>query len=893
MSDIDISPLFRLVEAALAGNPELQAMAAPLMAAADSDGQPNAEDRVLSDGEIENYVRRLRQESGGNLSILTRNRDQLAGTLADARSRLSSEHASEGLLQLLEIAAAQDEDHENLSAEEIEALVQELTQQDQQARELTPETIVTEVNALLEQLRQTEAEIPEAFVPADEARRRDPIDLNFLKNLPPTVFGGDDDQSIMLQNLLQIAGVDINDRRADWSLSYEELDAFISSLPEEARTGFPDAEVTLANFRFIAFTLREEINAALAEVITGGGDAAVEGIPLQALLDRRSQINDPRVEQLLEVAGPDAVLTALDVERHLQRMERENPGFLQGMLANAPAAAEGEELSDLQRATQLYLAGARALAADYGAEPVTSDGAPSDAAFDRNLYISRQVLGDLQRMRAGFTHRDRQYVEESSLTGTLDFLTWVYSFGGALTWFLGGNPPGLSEEDVAEYGEDILPRVGPTLRHVVRGSVEAHDHERGIALAELRRIIETPPSDFEGERTIPNALEYLRTHPAINEHSDGFDRWIARLNRRYYETLTGDLFQAERLWRIRSETNPARAEEMWFSLAQDLRGGYLSTWRQDAYLDGIDNLDFSRAILHALHRESTDEAMRNRAHHALQDSLGQDVTDDDGNVISEGGGEFGIWPPDWFRNYSDENRDGVASDAVLLTASLLVSGGSFSVARGAMTATGRAALTAGFLRFLGVRGTQIATTTALEGAAAEGTAVSSGWFGRLMTSWAARRVATQEAALAAATTEAETAAARQALARAQAVQRILTSPTILGTAAETVAPNATGWWTRVAAAHPPIGEGLVRTAAGTGTRAALARATVATLENISLRGLGRGLHWLSYEGIVSYGIAGYVFQSAPRHSNHPEVFDREYELRLPEREPPTDPAATP
>ncbi|MCE9626239.1 MAG: hypothetical protein K8R69_12450, partial [Deltaproteobacteria bacterium] len=108
--------------------------------------------------------------------------------------------------------------------------------------------------------------------------------------------------------------------------------------------------------------------------------------------------------------------------------------------------------------------------------------------------------------------------------------------------------------------------------------------------------------------------------------------------------------------------------------------------------------------------------------------------------------------------------------------------------------------------------------------------------------------------------------------------------TMLGTAAETVAPNATSWWTRVAAASPPAPAALVRAAEATGTRAVLARASIATLENISLRGLGRGLHFLSYEGIVSYGIAGYVFQHAPRHSNHPLIFDREYDLNLPERE---------
>ncbi len=892
MSDIDISLLHRLVQSALAGNVELQAVTLPLMAAADSDGQPNEEDLVLSDAEIQRYVTRLREESRGNLSVLTRNRDELAGTLSAARTRLSDAHASETVLQYLELAASQDGDAENLSAEEIEMLVTELTQANEQAGQLNAETLISEVNTLLDHLRAMEAEVPEAFLPTDEAARRAPIDLNFLKHLPPTVFAGEDEQSVMLQNLLQIAGVDINDRDADWSLTFDELQTFINDLPEEARAEFPEAELTMANFRFLALTLREEINAAMGAAVAEGGDAAEHGVSLQALMERRSQISDPRVDQLFELAGDDGVLTSLDVERHLRRMEEENPGFLQGMLGEAPAAEGTEEQTDLQRATALFLAGARALAADYGAEAISpSTDAAGPVPFDRNLYISRQVLGDLERMRAGFTHRERQYAEENTIVGTIDFITWVCTLGGALTWIGAGDAPRQSEEDIAEFGENILPRVGPTYRHLVREFVEMHDRERGEALQELRRLIEHPPSDFTGERTIPNALEYFRTHD---------DDLLPGRNARYYELLTDETFQAERLWNIRTERNPRRAEEMWLSLANDLREGTTSWWSTGTYAEGVRNLDFARAILHALHRESTDEGMRNRAHHVLQDSLGTDITDDEGNVVEEGGGEFGIWPPDWFRNYSDENEDGAASDGVLLVASLATGAGAFSFGRGAMTTAGRSAIGAGFLRFLGIRGTQAVVTAGAETAATEATVASSGWFSRHMASWAARRVAAAEAELAAATTEAELAAARQALIRAQGVQRILTSPTMLTTAAETVAPNATGWWGRIVAAHPPISEALARAAAVTNaetraaaTRALMARASVATLENISLRGLGRGLRWMSYEGIVSYGIAGYVFQHAPRHSNHPLIFDREYELSLPEGEAPSARAAVP
>lgn len=893
MSDIDISLLHRLVQSALAGNPELTAVTLPLMAAADSDGQPNEEDLILSDAELRSYVARTHEESRNNLSILTRNREDLVGTLTAARTRLTEAHASEILLQYAELAAAQDGDAENLSAEEIEMLVAELTQVNDQAQQLNVETLTAEVHELLGHLRAMEAEIPEAFLPETEEARRTPIDLNFLKHLPPTVFAGEDEQSIMLQNLLQIAGVDINDRASDWSLSYSELETFIAALPEEARAEFPEAELTMANFRFLALTLREDVNSAIGAAVAEGGDAAEHGVSLQALLERRSQIHDPRVDQLFELAGADGVLTSLDVERHLQRMEAENPGFLQGMLGEVPAEEGEAAMTDLQRATAMFLAGARALAADYGSEAIAASGDALGAeppAFDRNLYLSRQVLGDLERMRSGFSHRDQQYAEENTLVGAIDFISWACTLGGALTWIGAGSPPRQTEEEIAEYGEDILPRVGPTYRHLVRGFVEAHDSERRQALAALRQIIEHPPSDFSGERTIPNALEYLRTHEErqLVSSGRGLDAHATEVvlnpgqNLRFYELLTDEIFQAERLWNIRSESDPRQAEEMWYSLAQELREGTQSWWSTGTYSEGVRNLDFARAILHALHRESTDSEMRTRTHHALQDSEGQDITDDEGNIIEEGGGEFGIWPPDWFRNYSDENVDGAMSDGVLLVASLLVGGGGFSIGRSVMTAGGRTALGAGFLRFLGVRGTQAAVTATADAAAAEATTAGSGWFSRYMASWAARRVATAEAAVASATTEAEVTAARQALLRAQGVQRILTSPTLLTTAAETVAPNATGWWGRVVAAHPPIAEGLANAAGGVGTRAVVARATVATLENISLRGVGRGLRWVSYEGIVSYGIAGYVFQNAPRHSNHPGIFDREYALNLPE-----------
>lgn len=70
--------------------------------------------------------------------------------------------------------------------------------------------------------------------------------------------------------------------------------------------------------------------------------------------------------------------------------------------------------------------------------------------------------------------------------------------------------------------------------------------------------------------------------------------------------------------------------------------------------------DYERArpILRSLFAHSSDSEMRLRAHQALQDSLGHDVTDVEGNILEEGGGTTLLWPFDWFRNFSDEDTAG-------------------------------------------------------------------------------------------------------------------------------------------------------------------------------------------------------------------------------------------
>ncbi len=859
MSAVDISRLFRIVQPLILINQELQSAVTPLIQAADSDGQVNAEDHTLTDSEAQTYLGRLRLQSQRGLNLLTTRREDLVGSIESATRTMSMAQASEELLALLELAAGEDQD---LTAEEVDQLIALYDQQLQAAREMSTEGFMENARAVVRGVEALQEETPEAFVSTDREARRRPIDLNFLKSLPPTVFAGGGEQAQALQQLLQSAGIEPQDRNTDWSMSFEEVEAFrellLQNVPSDQQGAVPTAEVLMANLRFTAFLQRDEINAQMGRAVVDGSEAS-GGVNLHPLIERQGAMGQqPYVELLIRIAGEDGILTLLEIEQHIQRMREENPGF------------------ELDPA--VFLASARQLVEDLGsvsAEDLEAGGPLP--AFSRDQYLNELVLSDLRRMREGFSHRDAQMVEEDSIPNFMHFATWAFTFGGLTTSWLGA--PNRRESD-------ILPCLGPTYLDIVREGAEAHDSRRGRALAQLERILEGRDPEFnqwlesrpEGRRAVnePNALEFLRTAP------DSYPL----TKRQDYEILTGSFFQADRLWRIRSIRDVDRQEAAWLQFALNLRNGYW-TFQGEGQTQNFyaDNLDFARAILHALYRESTNPEMRSRVHTILQDSEGLDITDEAGNVIEEGNGEFGIWPPDWFRNYSDENVDGAITDGVLLVATFWMGGGIFTRVG---TSVGRSSLFRGALSFLGVRATG-AVASGATGVAAQGAATASnGIFRNFLVRMIGRRVAAAEARVAALAQTggyrtvgraAEREAATTALERARAVQRILTAPlplrtqaamAVAGRAAPIVQPVVQRWTQRLAAAE--------------GRWWHTAAVTSLNLGGRSLRLTGRFLKYLSYEGIVTYGIAGYLFESMPRHSNHPLIFDREYAISLPDRE---------
>ena len=927
MTDVDISLLTRLTPAALAADPELQAQVAPILRAADSDGQPNAEDRVFTEAEITAYISRLRQAHQQTHALFNRQRSHLAGSLSSAQERVRGEEGGETLASLLQAAAANDAfDSEGrprtadaegnplseddlrrmateLSAEDLEALARHMDDMEREGAALNAPGVIRSVESLVESARGSEQLSPEAFLPEDPAAQRADIDLNFLRHLPSSVFTATDDDSRVVQNLLHVAGVDPSQTEGDWRLSYSELETWLATQPEEHR-GSP--ERVMADFRFIAFQLREATNQAIAEA--GPDVPGLDGVrlSLQPLIDRRPLINDPAVDQVLELAG-DATLTTIELERLLQLEENRNPGFLRGLLEGAPAGTEGQ--SDLQRATAFYLSEVRSLIDRYNREVAALNPTVAADAVDPDLALSRHVLTALENMRSGFTHRDREYAERNALVGLIDMISYVCTLGGALTWIGAGSPAQLNPAEAAEYGAD-WPRFGPTYRHLVRESVASHDSERGAALAALRQIIEHPPADFSGARTIPNALDYLRDHDDTERVASGRGLHAAAVpgsvvpgtgrHRRYHDLLTGDFFQARRLWEIHRETDLHRQTQMWFDLAQNLRSGEAGGfWADGTHADGVRNTDYARAILHALRRQSTESSMRRRATVAFADSMGHDILDENGHVVTEGGGEFGLQPWLWFRNYSDESADAVASDVVALGASIYIGGGVTGAGRSLLTSAGRQSLSAGALRFFGMRATQTVATEAALGTAIEGSTAGMGIFGRAMSrlggpAWASRLVASREAALRAAVAagnETEIRAATAALARARDLQGILTAPT-LGSGVEAAAPRLTGWAGRVVNAHPPVPASWAQAATGTGLRAFAARGGSAVLENLQLASIGRGFNWFMNSGIFIYGISSQVFGQLRTRVDQENLqdFDMSYDLLLAAR-PAPPPAA--
>jgi len=874
MSDIDISLLRRIVEPALASQPELLNQVAPILTAADGDGVPNEEDNTLGEEEARSYLQHARQETERGLTLLTQNRESLVGSLQTAIRRVRNAGGSEALTNFMTLAAQQDPQPEELSAEEVEMLIASLQSDQEHQSDMTVASFMRDTRELLRQVRVLEASTPEAFVPTTEAEQRSTIDLNFLKDVPPTQFEGDGEQAQLMVLLLSHGGVDPSVRDGEWDISYEDMQHLYEQAPASQRSQLPPIETMMANLRFIARHVREQVNAGLG-LAAQEGDAA--SINLAPLIERREALaGNPMVDLLIDNAGDDGVLTILEARQLIARLRETNPHF------SADA--------------QVFMAGARRLVESLTtASPEELAEAQSTPQLTREEFLNQLVLQDLREMQEGFTHRDEQYIREDSLT----------NFVNGVLWFCQGAVTLTSYHTVFD---------GPTYGDLLEESVAGHDTERGTARQTLERLVTTPDPEFmhwlqgrpEGERmvTIPNALEFLRTHD---------DQNLPGRNRRYYELLTGPLFQANRLWELHNMADPHAQGEAWLAFAQELRSGYFLGWSDQSHLDLISNFEFSRTILNSLTRESTDPADRHAARHALEDSIGINITDDEGHTLTQGGGELGLNPFNWFRNYSDENRDGAWSDAILLVATWWM-GGELFKGFTSLTSAGRAGLSrlGSVLTFFGLRGAESAAPVVAEGAAssvvaggetlaAQPNGVYRWIFDRMFGNWIRRRVLAAETELAVAQ-EGLTAArtggqlteiraaqeavtqAEEGLARAQGVHQVMTSPIsiprqVMAAAAERAAPHldpvVSRFTQRLASLPVNMENPLVRFAFAGASYGWTASRFVA-------RQTGRFLSYLSYEGIMTYAIAGLIFQEITRHQEHWTDYDRQYFLELPE-----------
>ncbi|MFO1464508.1 MAG: hypothetical protein U1F66_12110 [bacterium] len=748
MSDLNISILSRILSSYLQEHSEEAELVREVMGAADGDGQANEEDNVLSEPEAQRYIGRQQEAARTvrqRLNILTSRRDSLVGTLTAAQETLRRANAPEELINLLPGIAGQDQDAENLSLPELQNAIQQLEQMAQEGERLSSSGFLQQVETLLANCRRLERANPEAFLPETEAAQRAPIDLNFLKYLEEGDWQQIDSLDNMIRNrsdrrpdlgnvqvrfylavltLLQTAGIDWHNRQANWTLSFENVQAALREVPRENGEGPASPELELAGVRYAADRIQQDLGRLQGQRLRAHPERTALGLSFLPLINGRPQVfaQFPSLDLALDQAGEDGILTLPELARGLRHM------YIPHVETMPDPAQVMEELRLLVTAQT---------PAAPAADPVARSGDP----FVRE--VSRLVLDDLRRMREGFTERDTQLVTQMPMDHLVDGVSWLVT--------LGGNTTG-----------------GDTYEDVQRGFAELADMRRGRALESLRRLIEHPErtagfqawlarrSGPAAQVNIPNALAYLATQ----------DSAAAAM-------LNGPFFQATRLWNIRQIQDQNAQARAWLSLASDLRGGYrgdgVASW-----VHSVPNLAFARAILHALRRQPSDTNIRREARIAFQDSMGYHITDDAGNELpgirNGPNGELGLWIPDWFRNYPDEAIASAPMDAVLLGASLYTGYSAFGFGRSLLTATGRRAFLVSLGEFAGVRATGLAT------ASGEATALSQTWLGRAIASPISRRVAEAQARLETAVTAADQAAARAALARARNVEQILTSP---------------------------------------------------------------------------------------------------------------------
>lgn len=824
MSEINISIFSRLLSVYLQETPDVGQMVDNIRAAANGDGQANDEDQVLTDVEARRFIE-LQREQGRTLrtrlGLLTSRRDALVGTLQAAQETLRRANAPEEILDLIQRAAGQDNDPANLSLPEISEAIRYMEQTAQALERLNGDEFFREVQGLARDLRELEGTGGEILFPEGEAAQRAPVDLNFLKSLEQgdwqAIIGlasrlqrGEriDPRDVQIRfymtvlTLINVAGIDPTNRDADWRLTIENIQAAMRENPAEAGENRESPERTLANFRYAADYAQQDLGRLQGEVLLGHPERNDLGVSLFPLFDQHPELfaRDPRLQLFRDESGADGILTYPELARSLRH-------FYYSSGATPPNPSE--VMNEL-----------RVLVTAHQPETPAADAARARAGDPFIREMNRLVMGDLQHMLDGYTERDRQLVD------TME------------AWDL---VPRVASNVVTLGG---LTTGGETYVEVRQGFAELAATRRTNALSALRRLLEFPDAasgfpaipNFQtwlsrrtgaaAQVSIPNALEYLRsTQPNVAA------------------MLDGPFFHATRLWNIRRETDADRQARLWMGLAADLRSGARGEG-VTSVLHSVPNLAFARAILHAVRRETTNPEIRSQARVAFQDSMGEDITDDSGNVVTRGRGELGLFPVDWFRNYSDESVATIPSDAVFLGATIYAGGSAVRGFTGLMTAAGRRQAMVGLSEFTGIRSTLVVGSTVSESVAAN----SPGWFGRWLIRGAEGRVAAAEARLSNAVTAAERVEAQQGLARARMVQRVLSAPTLTQGLAES---------------------GAVGSAVATGLRVGSFGARLA------------GRAWDRV--ILPYMIAYAVFPRIARRQRFAPIFDREFSVELPER----------
>ncbi|HKY62858.1 MAG TPA: hypothetical protein VJR29_05500 [bacterium] len=724
MPTIDISRLFRILPSFLQENPELQAQALTLIRIADGNEAPDAEDAELSGEEIRRHVEKARQELQGlnrDWGILNAQRLQLLGPVEQARQTLEALGVGSGVRSQIETAATWEEPARSLSLAEIERLSRELQQVLAENSTLNPLSLELEAQRFVQELSEMEREHPERFFPSGSESQRATLNLEALRwieppeweailNLPPpreneteAEVGIQERFYRLISTLISVADIDPQQPPGSWSLEFAAVERRFSQLPESVRQAYGDAEHLMAELRYVAHEVSEEINRHLADRILANPDSTVAGISLQPLLDDAETLADPRAQLFLEEAGPDGVLTRLELGRSLRRHYA---------ATDSPPAQE-DVLDELK-----LLITARS-PREAGAEPPN---------FRRE--VSLLVLSDLQRMLDGFTNSDRRIAVEGGgsfgwATPLLDAATWVVSLGGRTTG-------------------------GQLYSDVLREAVEVNDSRRSHSLARLRDLIERPSFEFQDwlrargadphSGAIPEALEFLRA--TAPEHA---------------AMLAGPFFQARRIWDIRNMPDAEEQARHWLAFALELRGrndrpftlgnhlyGYHSFGLGSGTVSSIvNNEDYARAILHSLRAESRSPGLRLAADHKYRRSLGYDILDSEGRLVERGGGELGINPALWFRNFSDEAAATAIGDGVLLASSFYGGGFPMRGLRALGSQAGRRALLQGLGRFVGLRAAQTIEFAEMPLLGQAGRAPS----------WLSRRVAAAETRLGAARTE--------------------------------------------------------------------------------------------------------------------------------------------